>query len=122
MSVYTYASYTLVEESEEFEYKHFYFWISGQLAQHLLKRRSIHTMTWEATLTDAINGAPSAYNHEQGYPGSVNPGNLSQQAGWRLLSVEYTKGLSTPMSKDVRETWMLTGNWEVVEDLTPSNS
>ena len=121
MSVYTYAGYELVEQSEEFEYRHYYFYFAGYLVEHKLKRRSVTTMTWEATLQDGnIPEASQAYNHEQGYPGSVNPGNLSEANGWRLQSVEYTKSLSVPMSKDVRETWVRTGPWEVVEDLLNS--
>lgn len=120
--VHTYTNYTLVEENEEFEYRHWYFWYGGTLSVHVIKRRSIHTKTWEATPTDAIDGAPAAYNHEQGYPGSVNPGNLSTP--WMLQSVEYTKSISTPLSKDVRETWVCYGAWETIEVLPvdPSDS
>ena len=119
MPVYTYTPYTLVEENEEFEYRNSYFFYAGTLVSNHLWRRSIHTMTWEATLTDAINGSASAYNHEQGYPGSVNPGNLSEQNGWRLQSVEYTKVISTPMSKNVRETWIKYGDWEDLGEQVP---
>lgn len=121
-NVYTYAGYELVEQAEEFEYKHKYFYYLGFLIEHKLMRRTLTTMTWEATLQDAISGAPSAYNHNQGYPSSVNPGNLSEAQGWRLQSVEYTKSLSVPMSKDVRETWIKTGQWEVVEDLLDNST
>ena len=121
--VYKYAGYQIVEETEEYEYKHYYFYFAGYLAIHKLRRRSVHTITWEATLQDGnIPEASQAYNHEQGYPGSVNPGNLSEGDGWKLQSVEYTRSLSVPLSKTVRETWARTGAWEWVYDYLNSES
>jgi len=121
--VYKYAGYQIVEESEEFEYRHYYVYMGAHLIQHYLRRRSVHTITWEATLQDGgIPEASATYNHEQGYPGSVNPGNLSEGSGWKLQSVEYTRSLSVPMSKDVRETWCKNGAWEDVYDYIHSRS
>lgn len=114
--VYVYAGYELVEEREEFEYR--YVWeVIPPVFTKLLNRRSVHTMTWEATLQEAYEGeASTEYNHEQGYPGSKNPGGLSTSDGWRLYSVEYSKTMSTPFSKVVRETWVKTGSWETIEE------
>ena len=107
MSVYTYADYDLVSQQEQFEYRRGAF-LNGY------KRRSVTTMTWEATLQDQIPEDPNS--HDQGYPGSQNPGNLSTSDGWRLYSVEYSKSLSQPLSKVVRETWIKTGSWETLSD------
>lgn len=119
MAIYAYTNYTLVEEREEYEYRNSYFFYAGSLVSNHLYRRSIHTKTWEATPTDAIAGAAAQYNHDQGYPGAQNPGGLSINDGWRLQAVEYTRSLSTPMSKNVRETWIKTGDWEDLGDITP---
>lgn len=120
-NIHAYTDYQLVEESEEYEYRNSYFFYAGTLVSNHLWRRSVHTKTWEATPTDAVSGSPSQYNYEQGYPGSVNPGNLQYTDGWRLQSVEYTKSISTPLSKDVRETWVLYGNWEDLGEQVPPN-
>lgn len=119
--IYTYADYELVEENEQYEYHHSYGYVLWVQVSHRIYRRSIHTMTWEATLQETIPGAIEAYNHEQGYPGYVNPGNLDEADGWMLQSVEYTKNLSVPLSKDVRETWVKHGDWELVEDIEPNS-
>lgn len=114
--VYVYAGYGLVEEREEYEYR--YAWVViPPVFSKTLKRRSVHTMTWEATLQEEYEDESSSdYNHEQGYPGSKNPGNLSTSEGWRLYAVEYSRTMSTPFSKVVRETWVKTGSWETVPD------
>lgn len=113
-TVYTYAPYTLVDQREEYEYRKVYNFVGGFYVQN--KRRAVTTMTWEATLTDNWSDSPSAYQHDQGWPGSVNPGNLSSGDGWKLYAVEYSRGLSQPMSKVVRETWVRTGTWETLPD------
>jgi len=112
MSVYTYADYTLTEQREEYEYRKVYSFVGGFYSE--LKRRPVTTMTWEATLTDEIPEDPAS--HDQGWPGPQNPGNLSESDGWRLYAVEYSRGLSQPMSKVVRETWVKTGSWVVIPD------
>ncbi|MBO4513523.1 MAG: hypothetical protein J5746_12235 [Victivallales bacterium] len=114
MPVYTYAGYELTKQKEEFEYRRTYSLVGGIFSQ--MKRRSVITMTWEATLTDASPYAPAAYNHDQGYPGSQNPGNLREADGWRLYSVDYGKSLSQPMSKVVYETWVKTGPWQTITE------
>lgn len=119
MAIYAYTNYTLVDEHEEFEYRNSYFFYAGQLVSNHLYRRSFHTKTWEATPTDAIAGSPAEYNHEQGYPGAQNPGNLSEADGWRLQSVEYSRAISQPMSKSVRETWIKYGAWEDLGEQVP---
>lgn len=118
--VYVYAGYVLVEEREEFEYR--YAWVAiPPVFSKTLKRRSVHTMTWEATLQETYEDESSSdYNHEQGYPGSVNPGGLGSD--WRLYSVEYSRTMSTPFSKVVRETWVKTGAWTTVPDADSSSS
>jgi hypothetical protein len=114
-SVYKYAGYELVEESEEYEYRNRYYFHGGSAFKDI-RRRKIHTKTWEATLTDDC-GEVKAYKHDQGYPGAVNPGDFNvQTSNWRLQAVEYTKSLSQPMSKVVRETWIEIGNWETVDE------
>lgn len=109
MSVSTYAGYELVEQREEFEYRYINQSFAGIYT--VLKRRSVMTMTWEATLTDELPDVAGSV--DQGYPGAQNPGGLGSD--WRLYSVEYSKALSVPMSKVVRETWMKTGAWETVD-------
>jgi hypothetical protein len=117
-TVYTYAGYKLVEEREDYEYKIFRFAYVAYPTTYIerqTKRRSVHTMTWEATLQESVPEASEEYDHTQGYPGSVNPGNLSTSEGWRLYSVAYTDSLDQPLSRRVRETWMKTGAWEQVD-------
>ena len=113
MSVYTYADYELVSVREIPEYRNKWTIIMPVVTKQR-QMRMIETRTWQATLTDDVPEAPAAYKHDQQYPGSVNPGNLSSP--WRLESVEYDKTQSQPLSKVVRETWVKEGAWQNVTE------
>jgi hypothetical protein len=110
-TVHTYADYELVEVREIPEYR--YKWtIIMPVVTKQLQMRMVETRTWQATLTDALDDVPGSV--DQGYPGSVNPGNLSSP--WRLESVDYGRTQSQPMSKVVRETWVKEGAWQDIAE------
>lgn len=103
----TIANYVLVEQTTEYEYKSSWQVSSSGQTQtwtSIRLRRAVTRMTWEATLDDSSSAVPSAQN----------PGNLSTVT-WKLESVSYSRTLSAPLSKHIRETWTSKGEWENAE-------
>jgi len=109
--------YTLVEDNTEYEYRSTWYF-HGALPIESRWYRKFETKTYEATLTEYLTGegVPSAYNHDANIPTESNAktliGDLAiQGADWKLQSIEYTKSLSTPLSRDIRITYIKQGNW-----------
>ena len=110
------TGYELVEDNTEYEYRTIWTFIGGT-AIPTYKRRKFQTKTYEAILTESFTNEPTAYNHnavipdgsqEHPYP---NPDSLDLTK-WKVQSCEYTKSLSTPLSRDVRVTYIRQWDWE----------
>lgn len=124
INVYTYqTTWTLVECQTEYEWKTTWYFHGGTPIPSQY-RRKFETRTYEAILTEELPNEPSAYYHNSDIPTEDNAKTLvndSAIAGddWKLQSIEYTKSLSTPISRDCRITFLKQYAWE---HITPSSS
>ena len=116
----TYQSgYTLVEQNTEYEWKTKYTFI-GAVVIPSYYRRKFETKTYEAILTEALPSEPTQYNHDANIPTEanaktvVNDSDISSSE-WKLQAIEYTKSLSTPLSRDCRITFIRQYAWEHID-------
>lgn len=116
-----YSNFELVEDNTEYEYRTDYVYILGGVNLGILrypKRRQIRSKTYEGTIED-LNSPENEIPAPSYLAGSSslkpNPENLSEGTGygqWQCDNVTYTKGLSAPLSRVIRVTWVTKGQWE----------
>lgn len=116
----TYQSgYTLVEQNTEYEWKTKYTFIGAVVIPSYYRRKFV-TKTYEALLTEALDNEPSRYNHDANIPTEADAktvvGDQSiSGSDWKLQAIEYTKSLSTPLSRDCRITFIRQYSWEHID-------
>lgn len=122
------TTWVLVEDNTECEYRNNISWSPAGLFKNP-KRRIVRSKTYEATFVDQENDptvVPTYINDIlsgdvtsggttiANYP---NPENIpSTSIGvnknqWHIDDKSYTKEISTPMTRRVRITWVMQGDW-----------
>ena len=112
--------YTLVEQNTEYEWKTKYTFIGAVVIPSYYRRKFV-TKTYEATLTEALPSEPTKYNHDANIPTETDAKTVvgdSDISGseWKLQAIEYTKSLSTPLSRDCRITFIRQYAWEHIDE------
>lgn len=109
--------YTEVERNTEYEYKSTFYFHGAEPIESKYYRK-FETVTYEATLTEKLDDVHDAkYNEnasvpdEDHLPTFPENNNTPSATGWKLQSIEYTKSLSTPLTRDCRITFIKQGNW-----------
>ena len=91
------TGYTEVERSTEYEYRSTWYF-HGALPIESRWYRKFETVTYEAILEATLPAFPETTAE-------------SKALGWKLQSIEYTKSLSTPLSRDCRITFIKQDEW-----------
>ena len=110
------TGYTEVERSTEYEYRSTWYF-HGALPIESRWYRKFETVTYEAILTEQLPNEPQQYNNtatiptEATLPAFPETTAESKALGWKLQSIEYTKSLSTPLSRDCRITFIKQDEW-----------
>ena len=121
------TEWTLVEDNTECEYRNNISWSPAGLFKNP-KRRIVRSKTYEATFIDDENDprvVPTYINDI--LTGSVtnsggttisnypNPENLTpvgvNKNNWHIDDKSYTKEISMPMTRQIRITWVMQGDW-----------
>lgn len=121
------TEWVLVEDNTECEYR-INIAFSPAALDKVPKRRMVRSKTYEASFVDQetdprivpqyINDILSGdvYNGNTKIANYPNPESLSptgvDKNKWHIDSKEYTKELSTPMTRRIRVTWVMQGDWE----------
>lgn len=113
------SSYTKVEQNTEYEYRTKYYFHAG-IPIPSYYRRKFETRTYEATLTEKLPNGSGQYDHDAAIPTEANAktvvgDNEISGDAWKLQSIEYTKSLSTPLTRDIRITFIKHYSWEHID-------
>lgn len=120
------TTWVLVEDNTECEYR-INIAFSPAALDKVPKRRIVRSKTYEATFVDQENdptvvpayindilsgNVTSSGSTIANYP---NPENLSptgvNKNQWHIDDKSYTKEISTPMTRRIRITWVMQGDW-----------
>lgn len=111
------TEWVLVEDNTEIEYRNNISWSPAGLFKNP-KRRVVRSKTYEATFVDQENDprvVPAYINTILEWTNLPNPENLSptgvNKNQWHIDDKSYTKEISTPMTRHVRITWVMQGDW-----------
>ena len=91
--------------------------------------RPVHIKTYEATLQDvdpAVAELPAPSYVAGTNAITANPESLSptgwEVGQWHQIDMQYVKDIHSPLSRRVRITWEMYGNWQTVEEDDDSGS
>lgn len=124
-----YSTWELIDYKVQYELRKKTFLLRGY-AQQLgiwTQARPVLLKTYEATIQDvdpAVAELPCPSYVAGTSIINANPENLSpvgwETGQWHLISMDYTKSLSDPMTRHVKVTWEQKGNWVTIEDESDS--